>query len=84
VAVIAEGPTPEMADARRLLTGTRCRAVRELLGLSQEALPPKSGVHWQTVENFEGGRPGTFPVQSKIRAALEAGGVESRPATSLP
>ena len=66
----------EAPDARRNLTGKQCRAARGMLGWSQEALARKAGTHWVTVQNFEGGRPGTFPMRYKLRAALEAGGVE--------
>jgi len=64
-----------MADARQLLTGEQCREARRLLGLHQEALARAANVHAETITSFESGRKATFPVQVKLRAALEAAGV---------
>ena len=63
-------------DARRVLTADQCREARALLGISQDALARKAGVYGETVQRFEEGRPGTFPIRSKLRTALEAAGIE--------
>ena len=65
-----------MSDARLVLTVTQCRAARQLLGMSQEALSRAAGVHFETVESFESGRQSTFPIRVKLRSALVAAGVE--------
>jgi transcriptional regulator with XRE-family HTH domain len=44
--------------------------------MTQEALARAAHAHIETIQKFEAGRPATFPIKSKIRAALEAAGVE--------
>ncbi len=65
-----------MSDARLVLTETQCRAARQLLEMSQEALARAAGVQFETVESFESGRPSTFPIRAKLRTALVAAGIE--------
>ncbi|HEX4484297.1 MAG TPA: helix-turn-helix transcriptional regulator [Solirubrobacteraceae bacterium] len=47
-------PEP-LSDATRLL-GERVRAARETLGLSQEALADRCGIHWTFLGQVERGR----------------------------
>jgi transcriptional regulator with XRE-family HTH domain len=54
MAHIIARPTPISPAARAL--GERVRARREALGLSQEALAHRSGVHWTFLGQVERGR----------------------------
>ncbi len=66
-----------MAGAHLILTGSQCRAARELLGLSKKGLAEQAGVDRRRLTRFEDGTDTTrFPVRAKIRAALQAAGVE--------
>ncbi len=64
-----------------MITGAQLRAGRALVGLSQPDLAERSGVSTMTIKRAEGaGAP--FPSTetiAKIRAALEAAGVEFIP-----
>jgi len=64
-------------DFRQVITPEQCREARRLLGISQEALARAAGISPETVAKFEArGRQSTFPMRAKLRAALEAAGVE--------
>ena len=66
-----------MAGAHLILTGSQCRAARELLGLSKQAFAEQAGVDRRRLTRFEDGTDTTsFPVRARIRAALEAAGIE--------
>ena len=62
-------------DARELITAEQCRSARKLLRLSAEALARRANARPETVASFESGRPSTFPMRARLRAALEAAGV---------
>ena len=56
IAAESFGAMPEpLSDATRLL-GERVRARRESLGLSQEALADRAGVHWTFLGQVERGQ----------------------------
>ncbi|MEQ1713539.1 MAG: helix-turn-helix transcriptional regulator [Hyphomicrobium sp.] len=60
-----------------MLSPAQCRAGRGLVGLTQSALATAAGVGISTVYDIERGRRIVSPdLVSKIRAALEAAGVE--------
>lgn len=64
-------------DFRQIITPEQCREARRLLGMDQEALARAAGVSPETLARFEGrGRQSTFPMRAKLRATLEAAGVE--------
>jgi hypothetical protein len=69
-------PGATFSDARQVLTGAQCKEARRLLRLSPEALARAAIAHPLTIERFESRGTATFPIQSKLRAVLEAAGVE--------
>jgi transcriptional regulator with XRE-family HTH domain len=59
------------------MTSAQVRAARGLINWTVRDLSEKSGVHRNTITNFETGRyAGSAEAIAAIRAALEAGGVE--------
>jgi predicted transcriptional regulator len=60
-------------------SGSQIRAARGLLGISAAELAERAGVTWKTIQRFEtaegipANRSGTL---DKVRAALEAHGIE--------
>lgn len=80
-------PPFDLAEAKRGL-GERIRARRNALGISQEALADRSGVHWTFVGQVERGQR-NLSLQNllKLAAGLEVDpgelvqGLGSRPAT---
>jgi transcriptional regulator with XRE-family HTH domain len=59
------------------VTSAQMRAGRGLLNWSVRTLAEKSGIHRNTITNFETGRSGGDPETLKaLRMALEAAGVE--------
>jgi predicted transcriptional regulator len=60
-------------------SGSQIRAARGLLGISAAELAERAGVTWKTIQRFEtaegipANRSGTL---DKVRAALEAQGIE--------
>jgi len=66
-----------MSGPHLVLTGQQCRAARELLGLSKKGFAEQAGVDRRRLTQFEDGTDTTsFPIRAKIRAALEAAGIE--------
>lgn len=70
--------TREMSlEFRQVITPEQCREARRLLGMDQEDLARAAGVFPETLSRFEGrGGQSTFPMRARLRAALEAAGVE--------
>ena len=66
---------------KTLITSRQCRGARGLLGLSQRELAAASGVHLQTLLDFEKGhRVPRGPTMQAIVRALEDAGVVFIPA----
>ena len=60
-------------------SGSQIRAARGLLGISAVELAELAGVTWKTVQRFEtveGVPPSRSGTLEKVRAALEAQGIE--------
>ena len=58
------------------VTSAQMRAARGLVNWSVRVLSDQSGIHRNTITNFETGRSGGDPeTLSKLRRALEAAGV---------
>ena len=64
----------------RYVTSAQMRAARALVNWSVRELAEQSGVHRNTISNFENSKSGGDPsTLEAIRAALEAAGVEFIP-----
>ena len=62
-----------------MISGAHIRAGRGLLGISSRQLAAQSGVSWATVKRFEeadGVPPSRSGTLERVKAALEAAGVE--------
>jgi transcriptional regulator with XRE-family HTH domain len=60
-------------------SGSQIRAARGLLGISAAELAERAGVTWKTIQRFEtaeGVPPNRSGTLDKVRAALEAQGIE--------
>jgi predicted transcriptional regulator len=60
-------------------SGSQIRAARGLLGISAAELAEHAGVTWKTIQRFEtieGVPPNRSGTLDKVRAALEAQGIE--------
>ena len=60
-------------------SGSQIRAARGLLGISAAELAERAGVTWKTIQRFEtadGIPPNRSGTLDKVRAALEAQGIE--------
>lgn len=80
IRVVIKDKIPEIRT-KTLITARQCRGARGLLGLSQRELAAASGVHLQTLLDFEKGhRIPRGPTMQAIVRALEDAGVVFIPA----